>query len=543
MKPRTRARTADPIELALLRDALEGLADEIATICTQTAASPNIKERLDLSAAVFDQTGQMVAHAAHIPVHLGAMPACVRAVLEAVPLAPGQVVLVNDPLAGGTHLPDITAVRPVFAGDAGAGTRPTFILAVRAHHADVGGAAPGSMAPQANIFGEGLIIPPVVWQQDGVPHPGVQALLLANMRDGAEREADLAAQAGALHAGEVRLRELAVQHGGLEGLSRRAGALLQHAERTAAAALESRADGRAVVDVPLEVQTAMGDPASIGLTLEKRGKRLVVDFRKGRQATSGPIVDGLNAPAAVTRSAVYYFVRCLCPPGTPTNEGLLRSVEICLPDESVVSAGRGVAVAGGNVETSQRIVDALWLAAARLWPKEIPAPGGGSMSNWTFGPVVGGPGFPSYYETLPCGAGGGPDGPGASALQLHMTNTASTPVEVLEAGWPVAVVRMARRARSGGSGRHRGGDGLLREIQFLAPADVGFLMTRHTLAPPGVAGGAAGKPGRLSLVSKGRRKRLAARGRCRVEPGDVLRIETPGGGGWGRTVGTPSGRP
>ena len=236
----------------------------------------------------------------------------------------------------------------------------------------------------------------------------------------------------------------------------------------------------------------------------------------------------------MTRSAVYYLVRSLCPHETPANDGLMKHVSVRLPDDCLLSATAPHPVAGGNVETSQRIVDALWLAASRIWPSRMPAPGSGSMSNWTFGPVPGGPTFPSYYETLPGGAGGGPEGPGAAAIQQHMTNTRSTPSEVLEARWPVRVERVALRARSGGRGRHRGGDGLVREIRFLAPALVSVLMTRHEAAPPGVAGGDDGRPGRLTLVRDGRTRRLPPRGGVRVEPGDLLRIQTPGGGGWGR---------
>ena len=523
------SRGLDPITLSLTRELLESVADEMAAVCMRTAVSPNIKERRDLSAAVFDGSGVMVAHAAHIPVHLGAMPLSVRAALETLVLEPGDIVLLNDPYRGGTHLPDITALMPVFASERA--RTPTFVVAVRAHHADVGGAAPGSMAPQDDVFAEGLRIPPVRWIRRGMDDPDVTALLLANMRDPRERHADLAAQAGALRLGGRRLGEVAEGAGGMRTLARRGGALVAYAARLARHALAELPDGEAGVRVALEVPDRRGRAAWIQVRLRKRGTTLAVDF----EGTSPPVGAGLNATEAVTHSAVYYLVRSLCPHETPSNDGLLRDVSVHIPEGCLLAAAAPQPVAGGNVETSQRIVDALWLAASRLWRRRMPAPGSGSMSNWTFGPVPGGPAFPSYYETLPGGAGAGPEGDGADAVQQHMTNTRSTPAEVLETHWPVRVERVALRRRSGGAGRHRGGDGIVREIRFLAPALVSVLMTRHETPPPGVAGGQAGRPGRLTLLRQGgRAKRLPARGRVEVAPGDLLRIETPGGGGWGR---------
>ena len=518
----------EAVDLALTRDLLESVADEMAVVCMRTAVSPNIKERRDLSAAVFADDGRMVAHAAHIPVHLGAMPLSVQAVRAALTLRPGDVALLNDPYQGGTHLPDITAVRGVFTSPRA--RTPRFLVAVRAHHADVGGATPGSMAPEIDIHGEGLRIPPVLWMRAGRPEPGVEALLLANMRDPQERRADLAAQAGALALGERRLRALGGSARGLAQLVARGGALVDYTARIARRTLAALPDGRARVRVALEVEDVRGRPAYIACALHKHGGRLTIDF----EGTSPPVVAGLNAPEAVTRSAVYYFVRTLCPADTPTNDGLLRTVQIRVSTDCLLAARAPQPVAGGNVETSQRIVDALWLAAARLWPRTMPAPGSGTMSNWTFGPVSGGPAFTTYYETLPGGAGGGPAGQGHDAIQQHLTNTSNTPVEVLEARWPVRVERLEIRRGSGGRGRHPGGDGLRREIRFLAPAHVALLMTRHAVAPPGVAGGGPGAPGRATLVRRGRARRLAPRGPLAVEAGDLLRLETPGGGGWGR---------
>ncbi len=524
------ARASDAIALGLLRELLESVAEEMAEICIASAVSSNIKERRDLSAAVFDGRGTMVAHAAHIPVHLGAMPLGVRHALGKLDLCPGDVALANDPYAGGTHLPDVTALAPVFAEGA---RRPSFLVAVRAHHADIGGAVPGSMAPQDDIHAEGVRIPPVAWIQRGVENEAFTDLLLANVRDPAERRADLAAQAAALARGRERLLALAGREGGLAALARRATRLVAYASRLARATLERLPDGEATRDVSLETPALDGTEARIVATLRKRAASLAVDF----DGTSGPVGDGLNATEAVTRSAVYYLLRCLCPDDTPTNDGLLRAAEIRIPEGSLLAARPPLPVAGGNVETSQRIVDALWLAAGRLWPERMPAPGAGTMSNWTFGPVGGGPAFPTYYETVPAGAGGGPSGPGADAIQQHMTNTRSTPVEVLEARWPVRVERHGVRRGSGGDGRHRGGAGVVKEIRFLAPAVLGALMTRHEVPPPGVAGGGPGAPGRLVLVHDGRETVLGPRTRRGLQAGDLLRIETPGGGGWGEAPG------
>lgn len=514
----------DAVDLALTRDLLESVAEEMAEACVRTAASTNVKERRDLSAAVFDGAGRMVAHAAHIPVHLGAMPLSVRAALARVPFARGDVVLVNDPYEGGTHLPDVTAIAPW----CDARGRVRFFVAIRAHHADIGGAVPGSMAPQDDVHAEGLRIPPVRWVRGGVPDDDLTRLLLANMRRPEERLADLAAKRGALAHGLARLDALAARHGAT-GLASRAGALLAYAGRIARRTLSALPDGAARVALALGVPGLDGAPAMVRLALAKRGARLHLDFA----GTSGPVGDGLNASAAVTRSAVWYLVRCLCGGDTPSNDGLLATTTVEIPAGCLLDAPYPAPVAGGNVETSQRVVDALWLAAGRVWPDRFGAPGAGTMSNWTLGPAPGGPAFPSYYETVPAGAGGGPSGPGASGIQQHMTNTRATPIEVLEARLPLRVRRHGLRRGSGGVGRHRGGDGIVREFEVTASAVFAWLMTRHDDPPPGAAGGGPGRTGRVTVVRGGRVRRLPARGRFDVRAGDVLRIETPGGGGWG----------
>ena len=396
-------RRPDAATLAVVRDLLASVADEMALSCMRTALSPNIRDRRDLSAAVFDAQGVMLSHAAHIPVHLGAMPLSVRSVCTALSLGPGDVALMNDPFAGGTHLPDITVVAPVFASTAGGA--PSFLVALRAHHADVGGPVPGSMAPQESVFGEGVRIPPVRWLVNGREQEDVRALLLANMRAPDERAADLRAQVGALAVGASRLRAIAAPFGGLHRLAHLGEALVPYAATLAKAALGALPNKHARVALPLDAPALDGKPARVVVSIKKAGGRLHIDFT----GTSGPVLHGLNATRAVTISAVYHLMRCLCPPQAPPNEGLMTPVVLHVPAGSMLDAMPPHPVAGGNVETSQRVVDALWLAAARCWPARIPAPGCGSMSNWSFGPVPGGPEFPTYYETVPggrgCGAG------------------------------------------------------------------------------------------------------------------------------------------
>ena len=513
------------VDLALARDLLESVAEEMAEACVRTASSPNIKERRDLSAAVFDGRGTLIAHAAHIPVHLGAMPMGVRAALARVTLREGDVVLANDPYEGGTHLPDVTALAGLF-DERG---RARFYVAIRAHHADIGGAVPGSMAPQDSIHAEGLRIPPIRWIRGGVEDPDLTRLLLANLRHPAERRADLLAKVGALRAGLARLKALAAR-AGFASLERSARSLVGYAARIASDATAAARDGTARAAADLGVRGVGGERARIVCRVTKRGRRLVVDFTD----TTGPVGLGLNATSAVAHSAVYYLVRCLCPADTPANDGLLAGVEVHVPPGSLLDAPYPAPVASGNVETSQRIVDVLWLACAKLWPGRFPAPGAGTMSNWTLGPVPGGPVFASYYETIPAGAGGGPSGAGASAIQQHMTNTRSTPVEVLEARWPLRVTRQEIRRGSGGRGAFRGGDGLVKVIELLAPAVFAWSMTRHDDPPPGIAGGLPGAVGRVTLTSGRTTRALGPRGRAELGAGDVITIETPGGGGYGR---------
>lgn len=505
------------------------LCEEMGATLQRSSFSPNIKERRDFSAALFDGEARMVGQAAHLPVHLGSTPMSVRAALERIPdLAPGDAVLLNDPYAGGTHLPDLTLVSPVFAGRR---RRPDFFVANRAHHADVGGATPGSMAPAADVHGEGLRIPPIHLVRGGELEREVLALLLANMRVPREREGDLLAQWSANRLGAQRVEELAEEHG-VRAVQARAGELMAWTRTLVEEALRGIKDGCYRFEDELEEPEAPGGRARIRLALEKRGARLTCDFRGTDSVPGSP----LNTVRAVTVSAVFYVLRALLPPGTPTNEGVLGPARILTRPGTLVDAVYPSSVAAGNVETSQRIVDVLLGALAPALPLRIPAASAGTMSNLTFGGTGStGEAF-AYYETIAGGAGAGPRRAGRSAVQTHMTNTRNTPIEALETELPVRVLRYGVRRGSGGRGARRGGDGVEKELLFLAPVRLAWVAERQASGPWGLARGAAGAPGSAELVAPGRARARALGGRvaCDLAAGAALRLRTPGGGGHGR---------
>jgi len=517
---------ADPVALEIANHRLAGIAEEMGVVLGRTALSPNVKERRDYSCAIFDAHGGLAAQAAHIPVHLGSTPLSVRAAIAAVPMGPGDVAILNDPFAGGTHLPDVTMVAPVFAP----GTRRPFAyVANRAHHADVGGMTPGSMPLATEIFQEGLRVPPVRLVVAGRLARDVLALFLANSRVPEEREGDLLAQWAALRVGAERLGEMAAEAGGPAALARQMTALQAYSAALMRATLAAIPPGSYRAADVLDDDGFSRARVRIAVSLTVGRGRAVVDFAGSAPQTRGPV----NANLAVTRSAVLYVFTALAPDPIPPNEGLARPLVVRAPAGSVVNARFPAAVAGGNVETSQRIVDVVLRALARALPARIPAASAGSMSNVALGGIADGRAF-TYYETVAGGAGGGPSGPGASAVHTHMTNTLNTPIEALEAYYPLRVCRYAVRRGSGGVGRHRGGCGIVREIEFLAPAEVTLLGERRRVAPYGLRGGGAGAPGRDTLIQAGRPRRLPAKGTVAVAAGDRLRVETPGGGGWGR---------
>ena len=512
----------DPARLAVWNALLASAADEMGVTLWRTGHSPNIRERRDFSCAVFDARGQLVAQAAHIPVHLGAMPESVAAVAALAPWSEGDVAIVNDPYLGGTHLPDVTLVAPVFAGGALAG-----FVANRAHHADIGGMSAGSMPVASELYQEGLIIPPLKLREGGATNEALLALILRNVRTPDERRGDFEAQLGALRTGAARLEALAARHGAAE-MARWMDALLDYAERLTRAAIAAIPDGG------YEAADAMEGADGALLPLRARvtvaGDAATIDFAGSAPEQAASI----NAVEAVTRSAAIYCVRCLLPPDAPSNAGVFRPVRVIAPEGSIVNARPQRAVSAGNVETSQRVVDVVLAALARALPERMPAASAGTMSNLAFGGTRPDGAPFAYYETIPGGAGAGPGGGGESGLQTHMTNTANTPAEALERAFPVRVRRFELRDGAGGAGRHRGGDGVVRELEFLAAADVSLIGDRRLTGPPGERGGEAAMPGANALIgADGQRAPMPGQAQLRVAPGERVEIRTPGGGGWG----------
>jgi len=516
----------DPVLLRIWQNLLDSVAEEMGSALERTGFSPNIKERRDFSCAIFDARGAMVAQAAHIPVHLGAMPLSVEAAIAAHRFAPGDAVLLNDPWRGGTHLPDLTLVSAFFEEGRDA---PTFFLASRAHHADVGGAARGSMAIASEIHAEGLVIPPVLWLRGGEIVRETHELFLANVRQPEEREGDLAAQRNSLRVGEAGVARLIARAGRAE-LLEYCGHLQDAAERHVRALLARIPDGRYEAEEWLDGDglAGRGEPIPLRLAIEVRGENARFDFAGSAAQVDGP----LNANRAIVLSAVFYALRTLAGEEIPSNAGCLRPVEVAIPAGSILDPAPGAAVAGGNVETSQRLVDLVFSGLARALPDRVPAQSQGTMNNLSLGGRV--PTPTSYYETIGGGGGGHPRADGLSGRHSHLTNTRNTPVEALERALPVRVRTFTLREGSGGAGLHPGGDGVVREIEALAPLDGAILSERRRLAPRGLAGGEDGACGRNTLVrADGAEETVPGLWQGRLAPGEALRIETPGGGGWG----------
>lgn len=517
--------TLSPSDLAIADAALASIAEEMGEALGRTAYSPNIKERRDHSCAVFDGGGRMVAQAAHIPVHLGAMPVAVRQIMELAPFEPGDVLALNDPFRGGTHLPDLTTIAPVFAGQA----EPVAFVATRAHHADIGGMAPGSMPVATELLQEGLVIPPIRLVDGGRLNESAFALIVRNSRSPEERRGDLRAQLAATALGARRVEAL-VERFGLDGLRVRFGALLDHGERVIRAVVSDIPDGRYEFEDRLEIGPAGAD-GIIRLALEVASDQAHFDFTGTAPETAEA---SLNAVAAVTQSACYYTLRCLAGTDAPANEGCYRPVRFTLPERSLVAAGPPRAVSAGNVETSQRITDVALGALALALPGRIPAASQGTMNNITIGGYDSARGRAyAYYETIAGGAGGGPNRVGRSGVHTHMTNTMNTPVEALPLAYPFTVERYALRPGTGGEGQHRGGDGLVREYLFHDRATVTLVTERRSIAPWGIEGGEPGATGRNTVIrADGSEVDLGARAQVEVLTGDRIRVETPGGGGW-----------
>ncbi len=513
----------DAISLEVFKNLFAAVAEEMGAALQRASFSPNIRERLDFSCAVFDAETRMIAQAAHIPVHLGSMPASVAAaVAEFEEFFPGDVVVLNDPYHGGTHLPDITMISPVFAGG-----ELSYFVASRAHHADVGGMTPGSAPLSTELYQEGIIIPPLKLKLSGWMNEGALALIVANSRDPEERIGDLEAQLAAHRIGESRIADMMIEHG-VEATAEHAAALLTYSRQMTKAVIAGipdgvyrfrdamEGDGQAEFDIPIQVR------------IDVEGEAMRVDF-----AGSAPQVLGnVNAVPAIVRSATWYCVRLLADEDIPVNHGCFQPVEVIAPAGSFLNPRFPAAVVVGNTETSQRVVDTVLGALAQALPELLPAASQGTMNNFAVGGTIGGKQF-VYYETLGGGHGASSQGAGLSGRHCHMTNTLNTPVEALEYSLPLRVLRYQLRDGSGGGGQHRGGDGILREYELLVPATVTINAERRRRAPYGIHGGQAGKCGLNTVIRAGQAEVVSGKVNAMLAAGDRAVIETPGGGGWG----------
>jgi len=543
----------DPIELEVFKSLFHSIAEEMGAALRRTSFSPNIKERRDYSCAVFDSRREVIAMGDHMPVHLGSMPMSVAAAVHHCTLERGDVVMLNDPFRGGTHLPDITLVMPVYlaTGQGKQKALPDFYVASRAHHADVGGTYPGSMGPCREIYQEGLRIPPIKIVRGGKLVEDVLALLLNNVRTPEEREGDLGAQIAACQTGGQRLTELCARYG-IARAKRAAADLLNYSEEMMRSFLASVPPGAYRAEDVLDNDGVEDRPVRIAVTLRahkanatrvRAGRKtpvaITVDFTGSDPQVQGPI----NAVDAITISACFYVFRCLLREDVPATAGLMRPIEVIAPGGTVVNARPPAAVAGGNVETSQRIVDVLLRALAQAIPDRIPAAASGTMNNLTVGGIDPRTGAPfAYYETIAGGMGARPGKDGVSGVHTHMTNSLNTPAEALEYAYPVRLRQYSFRAGSGGAGRYRGGDGIVREIEVLTDAQVTLLADRRRRGPYGLAGGSDGAPGQTLVIRKGSSaKALPGKTSVRLRTGDRIRIESPGGGGWGTSDRTGEG--
>jgi N-methylhydantoinase B len=520
----------DPTRLEIFKNLFHSVAEEMGAALRRSAFSPNIKERRDYSCAVFDRAGDVLAMGDHMPVHLGSMPRSVEAAVRAIELGPRDIAILNDPYAGGTHLPDVTMVMPVFLRRE---RRPLFYVANRAHHADMGGAQAGSMGLSREIFQEGFRIPPVKIFAQGQVVEDVLKTLLFNVRTPREREGDLTAQIASCRIGARRLEEIVARYGRRE-VARYSRFLLDYSADMMRSVLRGIPNGTYRGEDYLDDDGVSAEPIRISVEIRIRSDRAEVDFSGSAPECQGSV----NAVAAIAESAVFYVFRCLLDEQVPATSGLMRPIRVVAPEGTIVNARPPRAVAGGNVETSQRIVDTLLRAMARAVPGRIPAASQGTMNNLTFGGADRRPGHDcapfAYYETIAGGMGARPGRDGISGIHTHMTNSLNTPAEVLEITYPVRLWRYSLRPGSGGAGKYRGGDGIVREVEFLVEAHAGVLSERRKIAPYGLAGGIEGECGKNELISRGRRKRIASKCGFYVRAGDVIRIETPGAGGWGK---------
>jgi N-methylhydantoinase B len=504
----------DPVTLSVLASALAGVAEEMGAVLIRGAYSSNIKERRDCSTALFDGRGRMVAQAEHIPVHLGAMPEAVAAIMRRDP-RPGDVFAINDPYSGGTHLPDITLVSPVAPEGEIIGYAVT-----RAHHSDVGGMRPGSMPSDSReIYQEGIIIPPLKLVRGGEYVDDILDFILANVRTPEIRRGDLRAQIAANRIAEERVGEL-IERRGQEIVLAAFDEVISYTERRTREAIRKLPDGIYRAEDFLEGDGTVDEDIPIRATVRIRDDSINIDF----SGTADSVRGNVNCPLPVTRSACYFALRVLLPKDVPANAGTYAPLEIRAPEGSLVNAKSPTAVVAGNVETSNRIADAV--LAALSGAATLPAQGQGTMNNT----IIGGPGW-TYYETIGGGQGASYQGPGPSGVHVGMSNTLNTPTEALELEYPMRVERYELVYGSGGEGKHRGGDGIERSVRVLEPASLSLLTDRRRHAPRGIEGGGPGKVGQNLLGDE----ELPPKVSRELEKGDVVTVRTPGGGGYGHT--------
>ncbi len=516
----------DPATLEVLKNALSFLPEEMGQVLRRTAYSPNIKERMDASCALFDSQGRMVSQAEHIPVHLGSMPMAIDVLRRNFrdSLEPGDQVILNDPYQGGSHLNDITLIKPIFQGD-----EVEAYAVNKAHHADVGGVAPGSMSAGSRLlWEEGIIISPTKYLLAGQPSPVIEERVRRGMRNPPERLGDLRAQAAANNTGERRFRAFAAKYG-LDLFRQFSEEVIAYSERRFLRSLSTVPAGTYTAEDQLDDDGVFDTPLTIRVKVVMGSEGVGVDF-----AETDPQAEGnLNAPYSVTLSSVYYALRCLLDPGAPPNEGCWRRISVRAPEGCLLNPVKPAAVAAGNVETSQRIVDTLFLALCPCLPDRVPAQSQGTMNNVLLGGRRDEEEF-AYYETIGGGEGGLPFRSGMSGVHTHMTNTLNTPVEALEVAYPLRVEEYRLRPGSGGAGHHPGGDGIRRAIRFLGEKGTASLISdRRRLRPRGLAGGGDGLPGRNLLLRGAQEISLPSKVTLGLRRGDVIVVETPGGGGWG----------
>jgi N-methylhydantoinase B len=514
----------DPVTLSVLASALSGIAEEMGAVLIRGSYSSNIKERRDCSTALFDAKGNMVAQAEHIPVHLGAMPEAVAAIMGRDP-EPGDVFAINDPYSGGTHLPDITLVSPVAPGEAG---EILGYAVTRAHHSDVGGMRPGSMPSDSReIFQEGVIIPPVRLVRGGEYVEDVLNLLLANVRTPGLRRGDLRAQIAANNIAEERMGEL-IERRSKEVVLTAFEEVISYAERRTREAVRELPDGVHEAEDFMEGDGITDEDIPIKAAVEIRDDSITIDF----EGTAEGVRGNINCPLPVTRSACYFALRVLLPKDIPANAGTYAPLEIRAPEGSLVNVSYPAAVVAGNVETSNRIADTVLAAFSGFAPEKIPAQGQGTMNNTIIGGS--GDGGWTYYETIGGGQGASKNGPGPSGVHVGMSNTLNTPVEAFELEYPMRVERYELIYGSGGEGAQRGGDGIERSVKVLGPASLSLLTDRRRHPPRGAEGGEPGKVGQNLLNDE----ELPPKVGRDLKEGDVVTVRTPGGGGYGRSEGS-----